>query len=60
MKRSECAVDDLLATYVNELSNAGDWTAVMRLKWLMHRELAIQMNEDEIILRATKEKNKTL
>jgi len=60
MTRPECSPDLLIVTFIDQFADAGEWEGTIRLKWILHRELSIQMDADEIVLRATREKNKTL
>jgi len=60
MNRPECPADLYALTVLKQFGDIGECEGMIRLKWILHRELSIQMDEDEFTLRITREKNKTL
>lgn len=59
MIRCERSNDELIEVLARQFISTGEIHGLIRLKWLMHDELSIQLDQDEITLRAIREKNKT-
>lgn len=60
MNRPECPADLYALTVLKQFGDVGEWKGAIRVKWILHRELSIQMDEYEFKIRVSREKNKTL
>lgn len=60
MIRSEKTPEQLIVGYVEQFGSVGELNGIMRLKWLLNTAESSQLTEDDLIVLATREKNKTL
>jgi hypothetical protein len=58
--RSEATPDQLIVAYFEQFGKAGEWDGIIRLKWILNSAASSQTNEEQLIVLATREKNKTL
>jgi hypothetical protein len=58
--RPEATPDQLIASYLKQFGEVGEWAGTIRIKWILNSATSTQMDDDELILLATREKNKTL
>lgn len=60
MIRSEVAPEQLTIGYLEQFCRVGEIEQTIRIMWILNSASTLQIDEDELTLRITRAKNKTL
>lgn len=60
MSRPECTPERLVIGILDNFGQYGEWDGSIRLKWILNAAAGTQFEDDEVVLLAIREKNKTL